>query len=220
MISYLPCIEIEPTHPATAAVIWLHGLGASGHDFEPIVPALGLPKTLAVRFVFPHAPSIPVTINNGIRMPAWYDIAELNLERRPDVTQLVKSATAVGDLIARETERGIPSEKIVLAGFSQGGAVGFQLALTYPQRLAGLLALSTYFATKESIVPHPINAKLPIAVHHGLYDQMIAEAKGRQSVDVLTEWGYPVEYKTYPMEHAVCPPQIRDIGKWLVTRLG
>jgi phospholipase/carboxylesterase len=172
-----------------------------------------------VRFVFPHAPEIPVTINNGMRMPAWYDIFEMNLERRPDEAQLVKSALAVGELIAREMARGIASEKIVLAGFSQGGAVGFQLALTYPHRLAGLLALSTYFATRKSIVPHPINAKLPIAIHHGQYDPMVAETMGRQSAEILTEWGYPVEYKAYPMEHSVCLPQIRDIGLWLAARL-
>jgi phospholipase/carboxylesterase len=217
---YLPCVEIEPRKPATAAVIWLHGLGANGHDFEPIVPDLGLPQTLSVRFVFPHAPAIPVTINNGMKMPAWYDILEMNLERRVDEAQLIGSANAVGDLIAREIERGISSEKIVIAGFSQGGAVGFQLALTYPQRLAGLLALSTYFATRRSIVPHPNNAKLPIAIQHGQYDQMVPETMGRLSAEVLTEWGHPVEYKTYPMEHAVCPPQIKDIGQWLIARLG
>lgn len=219
MKAYLPCVEIEAKQTATAAVIWLHGLGANGHDFEPIVPALGLPKDLHVRFVFPHAPEIPVTINNGMRMPAWYDILELNLERKVDEAQLIASANTVGDLIAREIERGVASDKIVLAGFSQGGAVGYQLALTYPQRLAGLLALSTYFATRHSIVPHPVNAKLPIVIHHGQYDQLVPEKIGRMSADVLTEWGYPVAYKTYPMEHAVCPPQIRDIGKWLATRL-
>jgi phospholipase/carboxylesterase len=215
----LPCVEVEPAQPATAAVIWLHGLGANGHDFEPIVPALGLPASLPVRFVFPHAPTMPVTINGGMAMPAWYDILEMNLERKVDVAQLVGSALAVGDLIARENARGIDCSRIVLAGFSQGGAVGFQLALTYPQRLAGLLAMSTYFATRDSIVPHPANARLPIAIHHGDADPMVAETKGRQSAQVLTEWGYPVEYKTYHMAHAVCPPQIRDIGRWLSARL-
>ncbi len=218
-MAYLSCVEIEPAARATAAVIWLHGLGASGHDFEPIVPDLGLAKDLQVRFVFPHAPSIPVTINGGMVMPAWYDIRAMDLERKVDEAQLGQSALAVGELVAREVERGIPSTRIIIAGFSQGGAVGFQLALTYPQPLAGLLALSTYFATRNSIVPHPNNARLPILIHHGDADPMVAEAKGRQSAAVLTEWGYPVEYKTYPMEHAVCPPQIRDIGYWLTARL-
>ncbi len=218
-MAYLPCVEIEPAEPATAAVIWLHGLGASGHDFEPIVPALRLPEELRVRFVFPHAPSIPVTINGGVSMPAWYDIRALDLERKVDEGQLQHSALAVGELVAREVARGIPSTRIIIAGFSQGGAVGFQLALSYPQPLAGLLALSTYFATRNSLVPHPSNARLPILIHHGDADPMVAEAKGRQSAAVLTEWGYPVEYKTYAMEHAVCPPQIRDIGHWLRARL-
>ncbi|MBI2799613.1 MAG: dienelactone hydrolase family protein [Gammaproteobacteria bacterium] len=215
----LPCVELEPRGPATAAVIWLHGLGANGHDFEPIVPALRLPATLQVRFVFPHAPAIPITINAGMVMPAWYDILEMNLGRRVDEAQLLRSALAVGELIDRERARGVPSDKIVVAGFSQGGAVGFQLALTYPHPLAGLLALSTYFATRKSIVPHPINAKLPVAIHHGLQDPLVPEAMGRMSADVLTEWGHPVEYKTYAMEHAVCPSQIADIGKWLSARL-
>lgn len=218
-MAFLSCVEIEPKATPTAAVIWLHGLGANGHDFEPIVPALGIPKELMVRFVFPHAPVIPVTINGGVAMPAWYDIRAMDLERKVDEDQLVQSANAVGELVAQEIERGISSERIIIAGFSQGGAVGFQLALTYPQPLAGLLALSTYFATRNSIVPHPRNAKLPIAIHHGDADPMVPEAKGRQSADVLTEWGYPVEYKTYRMEHAVCPPQIRDIGQWLSARL-
>lgn len=219
-MAFLSCVEIEPKTTATAAVIWLHGLGANGHDFEPIVPELGISKELMVRFVFPHAPVIPVTINGGVAMPAWYDIRAMDLERKVDEDQLVESANAVGELVAREIERGISSERIIIAGFSQGGAVGFQLALTYPQPLAGLLALSTYFATRHSIVPHPRNAKLPIAIHHGDADPMVPEAKGRQSADVLTEWGYPVEYKTYRMEHAVCQQQIRDIGQWLSARLG
>ena len=219
-MAFLSCVEIEPKTTATAAVIWLHGLGANGHDFEPIVPELGISKELMVRFVFPHAPVIPVTINGGVAMPAWYDIRAMDLERKVDEDQLVESANAVGELVAREIERGISSERIIIAGFSQGGAVGFQLALTYPQPLAGLLALSTYFATRNSIVPHPRNANLPIAIHHGDADPMVPEAKGRQSADILTEWGYPVEYKTYHMEHAVCPPQIRDIGQWLSARLG
>lgn len=215
----LPCVEIEPAGAATAAVIWLHGLGANGHDFEPIVPALGLPKGLLVRFVFPHAPSIPVTINGGMVMPAWYDILAMDLERRVDEAQIRASADRVADLVARELARGVASERVVIAGFSQGGAVGFQLALTYPRPLAGLLALSTYFATRHSITRHPANAHLPIAIHHGDADPLVPAAKGRESADVLAAWGYPVEYKSYPMEHTVCPSQIRDIGKWLTARL-
>jgi len=219
MTKLLPCVEVEPAGPATATVIWLHGLGADGHDFEPIVPALGLPRELAVRFVFPHAPSIPVTINGGMRMPAWYDILEMDLERRVDEIQLRESAARVAALIARERAAGIPSTRIVVAGFSQGGAVGLELALSHPEPLAGLLALSTYFATHRSVSRHPANALLPIAIHHGDADPLVPEARGRHSAEVLRAWGYPVEYRTYPMEHAVCPPQIRDIGRWLAARL-
>ena len=218
-MAYLPAVELETGPSPTAAVIWLHGLGANGHDFEPIVPELGLSRAISVRFVFPHAPSIPVTINGGMQMPAWYDIVAMDLERRVDQTQLLQSARAVGDLIARENTRGITTDKIVIAGFSQGGAVGFELALTYPEKLAGLLALSTYFATRQSIVPHPVNAKLPIAIQHGTHDPMLSVELAQQSAAVLTEWGYPVEYTTYPMAHAVCPAQIKDIGRWLNARL-
>lgn len=216
----LPCVELEPRTPATATVIWLHGLGADGHDFEPIVPDLGLPDRLAVRFVFPHAPTIPVTINNGYRMPAWYDILDMDLERRADHGGLLASATRVAELLDRERERGIPSERIVLAGFSQGGAVALQLALTYPHRLAGLLALSTYFATGKDVVPDAASRGLPIEVQHGLFDPLVPELMGRVTIDRLRELGFDPVYRTYPMEHAVCAEQIADIGRWLVARLG
>ena len=214
----LPSVEIEPAAPAQAAVIWLHGLGADGHDFEPIVPELGLPATLAVRFVFPHAPSIPVTINNGYSMPAWYDILDMNLERRADQDGLKASAMRVAELIDRERERGIPAERIVLAGFSQGGAVGLHLALTYPHRLGGLLALSTYFATGQDISPHAASRDLPIEVHHGQFDPLVPELMGRVTVDRLRDLGFDPVYRTYPMEHAVCPAQIADIGRFLRER--
>lgn len=216
----LPCVELNPATSATAAVIWLHGLGADGHDFEPIVPELGLPDSLAVRFVFPHAPSIPVTINNGYRMPAWYDILDMDLERRADRAGLLESAARVAELIDRERERGVPSERIVLAGFSQGGAVGLHLALTYPHRLAGLLALSTYFATGHDIDPNPASRGLPIEVHHGSFDPLVPEALGRMTVERLRALGFEPTYRSYPMEHAVCAAQIADIGHWLRTRLG
>ena len=153
----LPGVEIDPASPANAAVIWLHGLGANGHDFEPVVPELHLPESLPVRFIFPHAPQIPVTINSGYIMPAWYDILEMELDRKVDLAQLQQSALQIQQLIDREIERGIDSRRIVIAGFSQGGAVGFEAALSYPKPLAGLLALSTYFATADSIDIHPAN---------------------------------------------------------------
>ena len=218
-MNYLPCVEVEPSDAATAAVIWMHGLGADGHDFEPIVPQLGLADVAPVRFVFPHAPAIPVTINNGYVMPAWYDIREMNLEREPDVVQLRASAQAVGLLIDREIERGIESKRIIIAGFSQGGAVGYELALTYAQPLAGLVAISTYFATQNSIAPAAANEGLPILVCHGTQDPMVPEAHGEASYRRLLEMGYAAEYQTYPVQHGVDLQEIEDIGAWIAERI-
>lgn len=214
-MSLLTCVEVEPARPAVACVIWLHGLGADGHDFEPVVPHLGLASDLAVRFVFPNAPHMPVTLNNGFVMPAWYDILSLDLDRRVDQTQLRASAAAVGKLIERENARGVPSARIVIAGFSQGGAVGFELALTWPERLAGLVALSTYFATQGSVEPHPANAELPILVGHGSQDPMVDERFGRASASRLRELGYEVDYRSYPIEHSVSLEEIKDIGQFI-----
>ena len=218
-MSLLPHIEVEPKTAAQASVIWLHGLGADGHDFEPIVPELKLPQNMGVRFIFPHAPSIPVTINGGYVMPAWYDILEVNIDRKVDTEQLLKSAQAVRLLIDREIERGISSEKIIIAGFSQGGAVAYQVALTYPQTLGGILAMSTYFATKDSIRPAAENSHLPIQIYHGVYDPIVPETLGRQSVQVLKSMGYTPGYKTYAMEHSVCVEEITDISSWLQARI-
>jgi len=211
----LPHLEIETRSPVDAAVIWLHGLGADGHDFEPIVPELDLPADAAIRFIFPHAPAIPVTINGGFVMPAWYDILEINIDRKVDTTQLLDSATAVARLIDREIERGVENSRIVVAGFSQGGAVAIQVALTYPKRLAGLMGLSTYFATADSIQPHPVNAGLPVSIGHGTADPLVPEAVGRKGFQRLREMGYAAEYRTYPIEHSVCLEEIADISAWL-----
>ncbi|MEM8562568.1 MAG: dienelactone hydrolase family protein [Pseudomonadota bacterium] len=214
-MSLLSCIDIEPETPASATVILLHGLGANGNDFVPMVPVLNLPSSMAVRFIFPNAPSIPVTINGGYVMPAWYDITELAIDRKIDNTQLIASAEQIRLLIDREIERGIPSNRIVLAGFSQGGAVSYQCALTYMQPLAGLLCMSTYFATKDSITPNSANKSLPILICHGTLDPMVPERLGTDARDRLTEMGYAVEYNTYQVEHSVSPAEIRDIGLWL-----
>ncbi len=152
-------------------------------------------------------------------MPAWYDILEMSIDRRVDTEQLLHSAAAVTALVDREIERGIDSRRIIIAGFSQGGAVGYQVALTYPQPLAGLLALSTYFATAEQIQPHAANQGLAIEIHHGSHDPVVPEALGEQARDVLTQRGYPVAYRSYPMEHQVVLEQIHDIGRWLRERL-
>jgi phospholipase/carboxylesterase len=217
---YLPCLELETADKITASVIWLHGLGASGHDFEPIVPELGLPVGLGIRFVFPHAPSIPVTVNGGYIMPAWYDILEMNIERKVDSTQLLASAQWVRALIEREISRGIPSERIVLAGFSQGGAVAYQAALSCDRPLAGLLALSTYIATADSLRPHEANRDLPIHICHGTVDPVVPEVLGRKARDTLSAMGYQPEYSSYAMAHEVCVEEIADISVCLQRWLG
>jgi phospholipase/carboxylesterase len=220
-MSLLPCVEIEPQkarQSADAAVIWLHGLGADGHDFAPIVPELRLPQSLAVRFVFPHAPSIPVTINGGLRMPAWYDILALDIDRQIDDRQLLASAAAVVALIEREVSRGVDTRRIVLAGFSQGGAVALQAALSYPRPLAGLLAMSTYFATQKTVVPHLANKNIPILVLHGDHDPMVPAVLGQRTVTALRGLGYAPDYKSYPMAHEVCAEEIADMSVWLQQR--
>ena len=214
-MSYLPAVEVVTATPPDATVIWLHGLGANGHDFEPLVPALHLPRQAAIRFLFPHAPAIPVTINSGYVMPAWYDILEMTLDRRVDVQQLVASAASIHALIDREIERGIASERIVIAGFSQGGAVAYQAALTYPKPLGGLLALSTYFATADSIQPHAANQHLPIQIFHGTHDSVVPEFLGFKAHRLLMEKGYRPGYATYAMEHSVCEEQVADISEYL-----
>jgi len=219
-MSILSCIEIEPATAADSCVIWLHGLGASGHDFEPVVPELRLPADSAVRFVFPHAPSIPVTVNGGMVMPAWYDILDIALERRVDKDQLRRSAAAVQALIDREIERGVDSRRIVIAGFSQGGAVGYEAALSFERPLGGLLALSTYFATADSVALADANRHLPVHVFHGSRDPMVPEQLGHQATQVLKAMGLNPGYRTYPMEHAVCAQEIHDVAACLHRWLG
>ena len=216
---YLPTIEIEPKTKADASVIWLHGLGASGHDFESIVPELKLPESAAIRFILPHAPSIPVTVNGGFVMPAWYDIFEMDIDRKIDESQLHQSATEVHKLIQRELDRGIASERIIIIGFSQGGAVAYHAALTYPEKLGGLIGLSTYFATAQTITPNPVNQHIPIQVHHGSLDPVVHEPLGRKGYDDLLALGYKAEYFSYPMEHQVCLEEIEEISAWLQKQL-
>jgi phospholipase/carboxylesterase len=211
----LKYIEIETNPNPTASVIWLHGLGASGHDFEPVVPELGLPSDAAVRFIFPHAPNLPVTINGGMVMPAWYDIKAMDINRTVDKDQLVASSDALAKLVDQEIERGVKSEHIVIAGFSQGGAVAYELGLSYPKRLAGIIALSTYFATTDTVKVSEANRDIPIKVYHGTRDPMVPESLGRMSVEKLGELGFSPTYKTFPMEHSVCMEEIVEIGEFL-----
>ncbi|OLF39483.1 alpha/beta hydrolase [Psychrobacter sp. Cmf 22.2] len=218
MSNYLDAVIVEhnPSQKEIdKAVIWLHGLGASGHDFEPVVPQLGLSDDMAVRFIFPHAPKRAVTVNGGMVMPAWYDILEMSLERKVDLAQIETSSQQIHDLIRREVERGIAPEHIVIAGFSQGGAVAYHVALGYPERLAGLMTLSTYLATNDNIDYSAANKEIPILIEHGTHDPVVPVILGQQAQQLLSDKGYDVEYNTYPMAHQVCMPQIQNIGKWL-----
>ena len=217
----LPCVEVEPRAKACASVIWLHGLGADGHDFEPVVPALGLPEDLPVRFIFPNAPAQPVTINGGWVMPAWYDILEMNVERKIDVDGLMDSVQQVAALIQREQQRGIPADKIVLAGFSQGGAVVYQAALCYPEKLAGLLTLSTYVATADQIQARcsDVNRALPVMIHHGVQDDVVPLSLGTQARELLEQLGYKPQWHTWQVDHGLCLEEVQEIGKWLIRIL-
>lgn len=217
MSKLLPCeiVEHNPLgKPIDKAVIWLHGLGASGHDFVPVVPHLGLPDELAVRFVFPHAPSMPVTINGGYVMPAWYDIIERSIDRKVDTHQIALSSDEIGKLVDEQIRQGVPSSNIIIAGFSQGGAVAYHHALTSEKPLAGLLALSTYFAT-ESQVASVANTALPVLIHHGEYDDTVPEILGVRAKNSLIERGMNPDYRNYAMAHQVCMEQIADIGAWI-----
>ena len=216
----LESVEIETGPKPGAAVIWLHGLGADGHDFEPIVPELGLPAAMPVRFVFPHAPMRPVTINMGMRMRAWYDILQLG-GGTEDESGIRSSQGLLEDLIARETARGMPQDRIVLAGFSQGGAVVLQTALRHPERLAGVLALSTYLPLSMKLKEERAakNSDLPIFMAHGQYDTMIPMERAARSRDALQALGYSVEWREYPMPHSVCPEEIAEVAAFLLRIL-
>ena len=218
----LPRVTIEPDEPARGSVIWLHGLGADGHDFEPIVPYLGLDPSLRVRFVFPHAPPRPVTVNAGMIMRAWYDIRQLGSREDEDEHGIRESATLLTGVIEEERERGVPSERIVLAGFSQGGALALHVALRHPAPLAGLLVLSAYLVLEEQVEAerHAANRTLPIFQAHGTLDPMVPVTAGERARDVLLRLGYPVEWRAYPMGHEVRPEEIRHIGTALGRMLG
>ncbi|HTJ95471.1 MAG TPA: alpha/beta hydrolase [Pararobbsia sp.] len=217
----LPAIEIETGEQPDCSVIWLHGLGADGSDFVPIVPELGLPDTLHVRFVFPHAPSIPITWNNGYVMPGWYDIYSLDEGRRhADEQGIRRSRDAVRALVARENARGVPTHRIVLAGFSQGGAVAYIAGLTHAEPLAGIVALSTYIAAPAMLESErtKANGETPIFAAHGLGDEVVPATLGATARDTVAAYGNPVEWHEYPMPHSVCLEEIAQIGAWLTTR--
>jgi phospholipase/carboxylesterase len=207
-------IEIQTGSKPAASIIWLHGLGADGHDFEPIVPEIKLAKPL--RFVFPHAPVRPVTINQGMRMRAWYDIFQFGGGPEDEVG-IRASRRKIEELIAEEKEKGLSAAKIVMAGFSQGGAIALQTALRYPERLAGVLALSCYLPLAASLQSErsPANQGIPIFMAHGSYDDIIPLRRAEESRKLLEAAGYPVEWHEYPMPHSVCAEEIADIAAFL-----
>ncbi len=218
----LETLELETGPRPTAAVIWLHGLGADGYDFEPIVPELDLADRPAVRFVFPHAPMRPITINNGAVMRAWYDVVSLEGTRREDDAGVRASQASVETLIARERSRGVPAARLVLAGFSQGGAIALQTGLRHAERLAGIMALSTYLPLASTVAAEAsaANRDVPIFMAHGRHDSLIPIERGTISREALRKAGYDVEWHDYPMEHAVCGEEIADIAAWLRSVLG
>ncbi len=213
----LETIEIESAPNPTASVIWLHGLGADGNDFVPIVRELDLTGCPAIRFVFPHADAIPVTVNGGYVMRAWYDILGADIAKREDEAGLRKSQIAIEALIANEIARGIPANRIILAGFSQGCAMTLQTGLRHPEKLAGLLCLSGYVPLHAVLAAerHPANQHTPIFLVHGRSDPIIPIQRAEQSRDLLTSLGYRVEWHEYMMQHSVCAEEIDDISAWL-----
>jgi len=217
----LESVEVEPRGPADAAVVLLHGLGADGHDFESLVPDLRLPAAPSVRWVFPHAPLRPVTLNGGMRMRAWYDILALDRKAAEDEAGVRQSAEDVRALVRRERERGIAADRIVLAGFSQGGAMALFTALREPERLGGVLALSTYLplAGMLEAEAHPANAAVPVFMAHGTFDPVVPLFLGEGSRDFLRARGYEVEWRTYPMPHSVCAEEVGDLREWLLRVL-
>ena len=212
-------VIIDPPQQHKKSVIWLHGLGADGHDFEPIVPELQLPDELGVSFIFPNAPFRPVTINGGMNMRAWYDVRSPNLREQEDEASILVSTALVNDYIQHEIDSGLQSTDIILAGFSQGGAITLHCGLRFLQPLAGLIALSTYLPFPEQLNKvNSINQTTPILMAHGVADPVIPLEQGRDSKNTLEQQGYQVEWYEYMMQHAVCPQEIDIIGEWIKSR--
>lgn len=222
MTSLPETVEVEPSADPVGSVVWLHGLGADGHDFEALVPELRLPASVPLRFVFPHAPVRPVTINGGMAMRAWYDIASLDKDGPQDEQGIRESARQLEALVAREQERGLDASQIAVAGFSQGGAIAMHMAIRHEQRLAGLLALSTWLPLASSL-PAEVRQNtasqprdLPVFLAHGTFDPMLPLALGQEAGERLRALGFTVEWHEYPMQHAVCAEEIADIRAWLI----
>lgn len=222
MNEFLPAIEVETSAAPRFSVIWMHGLGADGSDFEPVVPELGLEGGPGVRFIFPHAPAMPVTCNGGYVMPSWYDIISLDsTSRNADEAGIIRTRQAIRRLIARENHRGVPCCRIFLAGFSQGGAIAYTAALTHAESLAGVIALSTYIPAPRLIELEATaaNAALPIFAAHGSEDDVVSPGLGIRARDFLAGRGHRIEWHEYAMPHSICIEEIREIGRWLAGRM-
>lgn len=222
MSELLATVELETAPAPRASVIWMHGLGADGHDFEPIVPELDLPAVPGVRFVFPHAPMRPVTINGGWVMRAWYDVRDDGGMRREDAPGVRASHQHIEALIARERARGVTADRIALAGFSQGGAMALHTGVRHRERLAGIVALSCSLPLADSLASeaNPATRDVPIFMAHGTGDALVPLTRGARARDLLRQLGYRVDWREYPMPHAVCPEEIGDVSRWLHTVLG
>jgi len=218
----LDYVEVSTSDNPSHSVIWLHGLGADGHDFEPIVPYLGLSPRVGVRFVFPHALRRPVTVNGGMVMRAWYDIIEISTSRGQDEAGIRHSADKVRGLIGHEISRGTPASRIILAGFSQGGAMALHVGLRYQQKLAGIMALSAYLLFPDRLENEfsAANAETPVFIGHGTQDPVVPFFLGQEVRSALQAGSWPVEWHTYPIPHSVSQPEIEDIGRWMQQRLG
>lgn len=210
-------VVINPTSTHTHTIIWLHGLGADGHDFEPIVPELQLPESLGVKFIFPNAPMRPITINNGYVMRGWYDILRMDLIKDQDETGIMDSVSAIKAIIQAEIDAGIPAKHIVVAGFSQGGAIALFAGLSFDQQLAGVIGLSTYLPLPQAFADEArqANQNTPVFLGHGLLDPVVPVQAGEISLQTLQKLDYQPSWQTYPMEHSVCIEEISDIAKWL-----
>ncbi|MCO6429017.1 alpha/beta hydrolase [Nitrosomonas communis] len=214
---YLPAIEIESGSYPTHTILWMHGLGADGNDFTPIIQELELPPQTTIRFIFPHAPEQAVTINQGLVMRAWYDIRSINLNHYEDEIGIRRSQHAIIAMIERENQRGIPSSNIVLAGFSQGGVMALQVGLRHPDKLAGIMVLSAYLPLAHTLVKeaHTANASTSIFMAHGSHDPIVPIHLAKTSRQQLLESGYQLEWHEYAMTHSVCAEELDDISKWL-----